>query len=249
MTRRQGFTLVELLVVIGIIALLIAILMPALQKAREAAIQTQCLSNMRQCFLGFELYRNANRGFIPQRSSHNGAYLFWTWYLLEGGDAANNVGHPTYVTRNVVICPANHFYDQIVADKPFRTWGYGLYAPEAQSEFMRYHDLTPPDGTPTIGFYTQRPEKLRSLGMQPSNTIMLADTAMGEYLPGWAYAIWKPEGEHARKTTIQTIHGKRANVIFYDGHGDALTDQEMRNTDSKVKAFKRADSLITYYLP
>src|SRR5438552_11695798 len=61
----RGFTLVELLVVIGIIALLISILLPALGAAREAARKTQCISNLRQWGMGFQMYANANHGLIP----------------------------------------------------------------------------------------------------------------------------------------------------------------------------------------
>lgn len=62
---KNGFTLVELLVVIGIIAVLISILLPALSKARAAAQRLACSSNLRQLGMGLQMYRNAYRDVLP----------------------------------------------------------------------------------------------------------------------------------------------------------------------------------------
>jgi prepilin-type N-terminal cleavage/methylation domain-containing protein/prepilin-type processing-associated H-X9-DG protein len=76
----RGFTLVELLVVIAIIGILIALLLPAVQAAREAARRTQCKNNIRQLALGCQTYLSARRTFPPGASQTN--QLSWTCYIL-----------------------------------------------------------------------------------------------------------------------------------------------------------------------
>src|SRR5688500_20156930 len=77
--RRRAFTLVELLVVIGIIAVLIGILLPTLTRARESARNAQCLSNLRQLGLGCMMYMKQHNGvpppvrLIPRGASPSGA--------------------------------------------------------------------------------------------------------------------------------------------------------------------------------
>jgi prepilin-type N-terminal cleavage/methylation domain-containing protein len=71
---NRGFTLVELMVVIGVIALLISFLLPALQNARRRAVQLSCMSNLRQAGMAIIMYAGDNRGVLPNGDWTDGNY-------------------------------------------------------------------------------------------------------------------------------------------------------------------------------
>jgi prepilin-type processing-associated H-X9-DG protein/prepilin-type N-terminal cleavage/methylation domain-containing protein len=117
MTRQKlhGFTLVELLVVIGIISLLIAMLLPALNKAREAAKTIQCASNMRQIGMAMHLYCQDNQGYIPRYNetkkdaTHPEGWpdgeRIWFQRLLLNGYLSSTLGPNKVRVSRALFCP------------------------------------------------------------------------------------------------------------------------------------------------
>lgn len=100
MHRRKGFTLVELLVVIGIIAILISVLLPALSKARDQARITQCLNNQRQIFTAVSMFANEHRGMVPGSGAKDatGAAISTAALLLS--DGGKGIGQLTSVRES-----------------------------------------------------------------------------------------------------------------------------------------------------
>src|SRR5436305_13476776 len=105
-----GFTLVELLVVIGIIALLISILLPSLSKARESSKRIACMSNLRQLGQAMVMYTTANKGNFPRSAPYTNikSYDWVSW--LPGANRDDGALVPYLGGRfvaNHYICPTD----------------------------------------------------------------------------------------------------------------------------------------------
>ena len=116
-TPRKGFTLVELLVVIGVIAILIALLLPALNRAREQSIRAQCASNLRQVGMYLAMYANQQRSsmpvFIPSTLPDNNYYLYaWNLGLAKGDYTGVGVLMASGLIKPVNIPAGQYFHNQ-----------------------------------------------------------------------------------------------------------------------------------------
>lgn len=210
-----GFTLVELLVVIGIIALLISILLPALSKARSAARMSQCLSNHRQIMLAMNLYANENRGFIPPQrgtQTYDGITGDWPWYthrfLGKFMGSSRGPKAPEASTLNLSRTATCSEINRTSYDR----LGIGMNACY--------------DNQMLVTSLTARHYKMTQIN-QPSRTLMFVDVQerdngntsflFEQYYKGEG----TPHSWSGSQRCVAYRHGKRTVVSFADGHASS----------------------------
>lgn len=196
MRTLRAFTLVELLVVIAIIAILAAMLLPALSKAREKTKTAACLNNLKQWGLATQLYAAENRDFLPEDGSANGLSKDHGWYI----DLPRVLNIPTYAEvawrtnasidpgRTIWLCPTN----------PRRSNGNNLF---------HYCLNRHVNGAGTGN--TIQLSRIR----KPSATVWLFDN-------GGAAPVAQQNNVHSN------LHSAGANFTFLDGHSARFKNKD-----------------------
>ena len=191
---RAGFTLIELLVVIAIIAILAAMLLPALSRAKGTARSVHCLSQMRQLGLAVNLFADENEDAFP-RSQHS---AFAHGELPWERSLAPQLGFTTATWTNLLA----GVY-RCAADRRTTPLSYGLNV---------YFELGPDDD------YEGKPQSWRRMTAvpNPSATILFAETGSGadHIMPNF----WSTPSDAADVDSRR--HLGRANYTFVDGHGE-----------------------------
>lgn len=209
MNRKRAFTLVEMLIVIAIIGTLVALLLPAIQSARQSAFKASCSNRMRQIGLAMTFYCDANDGKFPQ-NSHAGAGKSWIYTLA-----------PYLEEMDVVrICPLDPQGDQRLANKQtsYVISGYITSAsrPESVLEMRKLKSLT---RTITVfeGSNQRSVSNLESEHTHPWNWFSAANISAG--------TVWT----EARKEIEPTQHmGNSANYLYADAHVEAIAAMDLQ---------------------
>jgi prepilin-type N-terminal cleavage/methylation domain-containing protein len=131
-SSARGFTLVELLVVIGIILLLISMLLPSMARARRQAESVQCMSNLRQLGILSQMYAMDTGGWIVATRCepvYNGSYPVWDDLLRIHGQYTS--------ADKIFMCPAQQYYDSTSGSGPYNR-SYSENSDLAEQKWMKF---------------------------------------------------------------------------------------------------------------
>jgi len=218
MSSRRGFTIIELLVVIGIIAILIAILLPLGMMVRRNGQRVVCSSQMRQVWLALRMYADENRGWLPA-GAQSGRPVEWDWVHWQAGRDINHSAIASHLGKSfkVLRCPADDFQNR--HDWDMREGPYPF-------SYAVNHQLCGYRTSPAT--WSVEPCKLQAVRW-PQFVMLLADVTapwQGNWAPYTAGPDEAPSARHDRcgelnRSFSQILLG-RANVIFVDGHYEFL---------------------------
>jgi prepilin-type N-terminal cleavage/methylation domain-containing protein/prepilin-type processing-associated H-X9-DG protein len=220
MSRRKGFTLVELLVVVAIIALLISILMPALGAARESARRTQCASNLHTLAIGVMLYAQANHNSFPGIATSPQQPTDWIYFSpWEGepyGTFANGRIYPYIKDEATYRCPSDDVQQRFnIGTFTGNTHGpykYSYMINSLSATIARYSCCVISDQARFNGV-KRASEKILFLEGNPQTMID------GCWVPPPnTGSIRNDLGDHHDRQASGMEGTGRANVVFLDGH-------------------------------
>ncbi len=211
--KRGGFTLVEMLVIIGIIGILVALLLPALSQAKDRAQQVRCVNNLRQLGLGLQVFLANNHDYPVLATSTNEGYQGYqrTWLAQLERDGLG-VSHPAtnFFQTGVWFCPSARFSARTLS----------LMSPPGYYGYNRYGVLYPGNSTNDFGLQGRFDSSLHAWIPLPESEVAAPGDmmAIGDCYNASIELTRRKLSEAAQYGNILTRHAGRANVVFCDGH-------------------------------
>lgn len=225
-----NFTLIELLVVIAVIAILAGLLLPALNSAREKGISIRCISNLKQCGLGFQQYgADFNDNLCGITTIDDSKFA---WILLMSEEMATGTTKVyrglSYIPRKISICPKDLCSQSPRINLRGVSWrgGYGMIKPQGwyidpgnAGSLCVKKDVYFFNSDNTDDFYYINMGKVKT----PARNELLVDSAFATRSSSGASHdgcgntnIWNPQSSSS--SDLYLVHSNRANTLFYDGH-------------------------------